>query len=356
MDTIQEYDVVIVYEENIVEAASDTSYRGHTPFARKSMRYSYNETYEYFLQYCKRVGLRAAFASTADVIEGGSFSAVWVYNKKWKRVRTEATARIIFDKFSNREVQNAKVTALLEDNAQQAPLFHNSAIRELFDNKIKTYKKFTAFAIPTVTIDVESTTAIDSAKKRLKKIIQQHPHSTDFTNEFVLKDTYGAGGENVFKVSETKDIEHIGKQDTSIEYLLQPLIAASGFVFTTYRGNIDLRLIVCDGAVVQCYIRVPQEGGFKANASSGGEVVYIPLKEIPKGVLEMAKNINTRLPVKDAFYALDFIKSSDGNVYLIEGNITPGLIWFNAIDERKAKKLMRVIIDSMKVTIREKGN
>ncbi len=351
MEEVEEFDAVIVYDGFIAEGASDTEYTEQSPFSKNGGHYSYNECYEYFLGYCKTIGLRAAFVSTYDITDSGKFSAVWVYNKKWQLINKTASTKIIFDKFSNLETYNAKFNTKLRSNNNEYIFFHNQRIREVFDNKLKTYKTFTEFAIPTVKISVESGVGIIAAKEKLHNKMIVHEYPGDFTDSYVLKDQYGAGGANVFKVTNDTKLQSIGNRDISILYILQPLITASGFKFSKLRGNIDLRVIVCSGKITQCYIRIPKPGEFKANASSGSTVVYVPLTNIPKGVLRMAKNINDQLPVNDGFYALDFIKSSTGHIYFIKGNITPGLIWFNDEDEVYAKELMRLIIDNLALRI-----
>lgn len=348
------FDVVIVYEGEIARAASDSEYTGKTPFALGTKYYSYNETYEYFLDQCRIEGLTAAFATTHDISANGKFSAVWVYDKKWERLHQPSDASIIFDKFSNLESYNEKYKKLLYANTTGVEVFHNQRIREVFDNKLKTYQSFTTSAIPTVKIDVRTEQGISNAKKKLVKLSQSHKNFRDFTDEFILKDQFGSGGNHVYKVSKNQLIQRIGMRDTSISYILQPLIEATGFQLKGHTGNMDLRIIVCRGQVFQCYIRIPQEGEFKANASTGSAVEYILLSEIPKDVLAMAQHIRSALPVHNGYYALDFIKSEHGNLYFIEGNITPGLIWFNDIDEMHAKELMCSIIQQLQYLVSNK--
>ncbi len=346
---VKQFDVVIVYDKAIAEGASDGTFRGRTPFSRTGKYFSYNESYQYFLTYCKRIGLKAGFASTGDIGPDGIFTAVWVYDKKWKRLKQSVTASVVFDKFSNHETVNAAYDARLKKNSGRNRYFHNQKIRALFDDKLKTYNLLSAFAIPTVQIDVESKEAVNAAKSRLGIQTDEHTHTTDFTETYVLKDQFGAGGIDVHKVRATSEFVAIGRADTSVSYIAQPMIVADGFTFVEHEGFVDLRVIICNGDITDCYIRIAKPGEFRANAHRGGTVEYVDLKDIPKGVTAMSKAVNALLPVQDGFYALDFIKSSAGNLYLIEGNITPGLNWYNTKDEKQAKSLMRNIVDKIKV-------
>lgn len=261
-------------------------------------------------------------------------------------------ARIIFDKFSNQETYNAKYDARLRANPNGVRYFHDARIREIFDNKLKTYIAFSEYAIPTVKINLDTEEHITFAKNKLHATLS-HNHFTEARSEsFVLKDKYGSGGHNVFKINTHTKLKPIGKRDESISYVLQPFITASGFTFTDYSGNIDLRVIVCNGEIMQCYIRIPKQNEFRANASQGGTLIYIDVDSIPADVVTMARAINADLPVHDGFYALDFMKSSTGHLYFIEGNSTPGLNWYSNEDEHYAKQLMRMMIQKIKTMLR----
>ena len=99
---------------------------------------------------------------------------------------------------------------------------------------------------------------------------------------------------------------------------------------------------------MQSYVRTPEKGNFKANASLGATLKYIPTEKIPKDIKKMSNRINNRLTGENVFYALDFVKSDSGNLYFIEGNITPGLNWYDPEDEIRTKKLIRLIVKSLK--------
>lgn len=347
--SVQQFDVVVVYDGLMVEGASDTAYRGRTPFARTGEYFSYNQSYEYFLKYCKKVGIRAAFASTVDITSDGIFTDVWVYEKKWKRLRQQVDAKIVFDKFSHMNTFNKKYDAKLKKNPHGVRYFHNPFIREIFDNKLKTHAIFSQITIPTTEIDVQSSRTIADSIDALHAQIRQHKNADDFGKSFVLKDQYGAGGMHVYKVKKAAELLKIGLEDALISYVLQPFIIANGFAFQNHPGSIDLRVIICNGKITDCYIRIAKKGEFRANASCGGEVEYIDTKKIPREVRKMTTLINSMLPIQDGFYALDFMKSSAGHLYFIEGNSTPGLTWFNAKDERQVKRFMRGLIEKIQV-------
>jgi glutathione synthase/RimK-type ligase-like ATP-grasp enzyme len=231
-------------------------------------------------------------------------------------------------------------------NAPKPPLiFHSQTIRTLFDDKLKTYSKFPRYTIPTVKIGHLTKTNIKKARNILRSICNKHPYREDFNSVMVLKDQFGIGGNNIFKITSNLAGAPLG---SSIYFLLQPFIKNSGFNITQCTESSDLRVIICDNTIVQSYIRVAKKREFRANAQQGGKVVYLNLKQIPNDVLAMIEKIKKGLPKKINLCALDFIRSNSGHLYFVEGNTNPGLIWFDKSDEKKAKQLMRLIVKKLK--------
>ena len=98
----------------------------------------------------------------------------------------------------------------------------------------------------------------------------------------------------------------LDKKDKKIlSYIVQPFINCNnGFSFGKYCGVIDLRLIFLNHKIVQTYIRIAKKGKFECNEHQGGNLVYIPIKIIPKDVLTMTrkiiKNLHTKSDLKQS--------------------------------------------------------
>lgn len=351
MNTPLKFDVIVVYNPNLAHSAADTSYTESAPFAQASSYANCNISYYYFLHACQRAGLRAAFATTKDICGAGSFKAVWTIQKKWQRTLQLAHSHVVFDKFSPAAKKHQAKTAVLLSRPNQVTLFHNPVIRELFDDKLKTYQFFPNYAIPTVKIDLSSTKTIAIAQQSLQTLLNNHPHKLDFTNALIVKDRFGMGGNNIYKITDTSALLSLGQLKNAISFIIQPFINLSGFSFGHYSGNIDLRVIICNNAIVQSYIRIAQPGEFRANAQQGGKVVYLTKAMIPAEMRTMVSAILEKIEDKQAIYALDFIKSAAGNLYFIEGNTGPGINWFNPIDERRAKQLIRLMVKNIKTLV-----
>ena len=110
-------DFLVIYSNKDAHSAADQSYAGLAPFAGRSTAASCNRSYAYLLKYAKRLGLRAGFATVADISGTGTVSSYWIYTTTWKRVVHPATTAVVFDKFSNvGHANDAAMKELLGDS------------------------------------------------------------------------------------------------------------------------------------------------------------------------------------------------------------------------------------------------
>ena len=365
---IKPYDVIVVYSEDIANSAIDKQYREKSPFSSKGSYGIYNDSYRYFLLQCKEIGIKAAFATSKDIIGSGLFQSFWTYDKEWVRNYGKAYSRILFDKFTPVTIKQENKLKLFT-SSKSVYTFSNKKLKDIFQNKLNTYKYSKEFAVPTVEITNPSKREIVLAKTRLDKLLKKHRYRVDFNAGYIIKDTTGAGGFKIFKVDfdkcsfkEIRKHYELDKKDNKLlSYILQPFINCDkGFVFGKYRGLMDLRVIILNNKIVQTYIRIARKGEFISNEHQGGNLVYIPIKIIPKYVLTMTrkiiKKLDTDLNLKHSLYALDFIRSNNGNLYFLEGNTTPGIDWNprKKINEIKSKELINLIVNEIKSIIQEK--
>jgi len=357
----QVFAVVILYSEISTHSARDRSYKENSPFSARGRLDVYNDSYGYFLLECKKRGLKAAFVSSADIIGPGLFQSYWTFDKKWKRNYGQAYADLIFDKYSPATVYQKKKMARLI-STKSVNIFNNQKLKDIFRDKLNTYQNFDRCTIPTVSIKDFSKHKIFSAKRKLDKLSGAHKYKADFGEKYILKDQKGASGRKIYQI----DFEHLKfidiwrqykidkKNKTGFSYVLQSFINCDrGFVIGKYAGLIDLRVIVLNNEIIQTYLRIAQKGSFLCNEHQGGELVYITKSDIPSDVLKMAgkiiRQIKLKLNAKHCLYALDFIRSNNGNLYFIEGNSNPGLDWDHRkkINEIKTKKLIRLIVGEL---------
>lgn len=349
MDQITTFDLLIVYSERIATSANSLSKNVTAPFSKESGNESYNLVYSYFLKTCQKNNLKTAFTTSADIVGAGKCQSYWLFKKnQWIKVRESGYSKVIFDKFSPTN-QKIKASRNLLFSSRKVKPFNNPYLFNLFFDKQKTYKKLNKFSIPTVTIKNCTRKSINYACKTLKEIVKRHPYKDDFSDEIIMKDRFGAGGINVykFKVDQTKKIVESLKKHNKKSFIIQSFIGFDkGFSYKNSPVLTDIRLIYLGGKIIQTYIRMAKAGEFRCNEHQGGTLKYIPKSQVPTNVFLTSNKIAEVLNKKSSLYALDFIISNNGNVYLLEANTGPGLDWNLSIKENEieAKKLMRIII------------
>ena len=364
------FDLIVVYSGSIAKSAGDGLYSEEMPFPAKGRRKIYNDSYSYLLSKCKKLGLTAAFATSNDIIGPGQFQSFWTFDKTWIKNQGIAHARVIFQKFSPSTKKQKQQFRLLADS-RSVYLFNVQKLKDVFQDKLNTYKLFQEFAIPTVELNDLSPRSIASAKKKLDLLLENRKYQNDINENYIIKDKTGSGGYKIYKVKfdgqrmiEDEEMIRQLKFDQNKKrlsaYIMQPFISCqNGFDFEKHRGLIDLRVIVLNRYIIQTYIRIAKKGNFKCNEHQGGNLVYMPISSIPENVFTMSQAIieklNSELNLKHSLYTLDFIQSTNANLYFIEGNDGPGLDWDHAkkINERKSKELIDAIVNELKIIVQE---
>lgn len=350
MTNTNTFDVLVVYTESVATSASSKKINNTSPFALSQDRTHYSIAYAYFLKQCRNLGLKAAFTTSLDIIGPGTCKSYWEYKSgKWIKLEKNGFAPIIFDKVSPlRKSLKEKRDLLFSKNISKP--FNNKELLILFNDKLKTFKRLSDHTIPTVNITLK--TVINSII-RLDKIIAGHKNSEDFATNFILKDRFGAGGTDIYKIgiNPIKEITKILKSFPQVSFILQPFANFDeGFSFNDVKGYTDIRIIYSQGKIVQRYIRTAKESDFRCNEHQGGKVSYIKSKLIPESVSKASKAILKILDNTNSLFALDFIVSNNGNAYFLEGNINPGIYWgIDSLEDKiNTKKLINVIVKEIK--------
>lgn len=343
------FDVLVVYTENVATSSSSKKFGNSSPFALAVDREHYDIAYAYFLMQCKRAGLTAAFTTSSDIIGPGKCKSYWEYmNKSWLKVNEQGFAPIIFDKVSPLSVKLAYKRDILFSNEKAQP-FNDRELLLLFNDKLKTFKKLGDHTIPTVNITLKTVT---NSILKLNSLIAQHKNHHDFTTEYILKDRFGAGGIDIYKIdmNPVEEISRILKSNKNVSFILQPFARFDeGYTYKKRRGYTDIRIIYSQGKIVQRYIRTAKEKDFRCNEHQGGSVIYINSSQVPECVTAASKAILMILDSENSLFALDFIVSNGGNAYFLEGNINPGIYWgLNSYEDKiNTKRLIRVIVKEL---------
>jgi glutathione synthase/RimK-type ligase-like ATP-grasp enzyme len=342
-------DVLVVYTENIATSASSPLKGNIMPFSLAHEREQYSAAYAYFLKMCEKNNLSAAFTTSADIIGPGTCSNYWEYrNSKWEKMNEHAFAPLIFDKVSPLRKDSIHSRRVLFAKGIAKP-FNDTSLLSLFNDKLKTYTDLSGFTIPSVPI---TSTTTERAILDIKKLISQHKNKDDFSEELILKDRFGAGGIDIYKINTNPTVQllKILKQKKDISFILQPFLKFDkGYSYKDLKGFTDIRIIYSQGKIVQRYIRTAKKSDFRCNEHQGGKVKYIDQAAIPKSVIDLSNRLLKTIN-KKALFALDFIVSNNGNAYFLEGNINPGIYWGknSAEDKINTKKLINVIIKELR--------
>jgi hypothetical protein len=346
------FDVLIVYNEKFSSSSSNNAIENKTPFSDKFDNESYNIVYGHFLEVCEKFKLKVAFTTSADIVGMGLCKSFWSYkNKKWSKNNSLCSSKLIFDKFAPTNKGIASRRDLLFSSKKIKP-FNEAGLFNLFFDKQETYNELSKYSIPTISLEENNLESINNACSALAELTSQHPHAKDFSSDIVMKDEFGAGGENVykFKSKQFKEILAITLKNSKVSFIIQPFVKFDqGFSYHNAPATTDIRFVYLSGKIVQSYIRIAKNGDFRCNEHLGGALTYLPLEEIPQKLVAKANIISKILNDKSSLYALDFVISNNGNVYLLEGNSMPGLDWNMSLkdNEIKAKKLIELVVKEM---------
>ena len=230
--------------------------------------------------------------------------------------------------------------------------FSNPHLFNLCFDKQKTYNKLRKFSIPTVTIKGATRKGVTEAYKTLTEKVAIHPHKDDFSDEIIMKDRFGAGGNNVYKFKASQRLKMIAvmKKHKKKSFIAQPFVKFNkGFSYKNSPVSTDIRMIYFGKKIVQTYIRMAKPEEFRCNEHQGGLLKYLPVREMPPKVVAFSNDIAKILNERSSFFTLDFIISNTRNVYLLEANTGPGLDWNLKIKENEieAKKLIRLVVKEL---------
>lgn len=352
MSTTKKFDVLVVYNEMSATSATCKDDNIRSPFDRIPDHKQYNRAYAFFLKTCSDNNLEAALSTSADIIGPGLCKSYWLYqHKKWTKVNKKCYSQLMFDKISPISRQSAKRKLLFSDSKIHS--FNNSELCILFSDKQQTYDSFKEFSIPTAAIEKNTRASVHQALVSLKELLATHPQPEDFSDKFVLKDRFGFGGDGIFSIDAHNAADQILlylSTNKNIRFVLQPFAQfKNGYQYQNYRGFIDIRVIYMGNKAIQAYIRIAKPNEFRCNEHQGGTVEYIVIKDVPTNVINVANKMLETLDNNGTLCALDFIISDSGNVYLMEGNINPGIYWNASMkdDERMSKQLIRVIVKEL---------
>lgn len=159
----------------------------------------------------------------------------------------------------------------------------------------------------------------------------------------VVKTLNGALGIGVFLLESRSAFQDlmdlVGETNPNLQLIFQKFVSVS-------KGR-DLRLVVVDGEVVAAMERRAQDGGFKANYSSGASVhEFIPDQEAIDIALKTAEVLNIDIG------GIDLLFKEGGGYTICEANTFPG---FKGLEKASGVNVAGKILEAMQRQLAKNG-
>ena len=159
----------------------------------------------------------------------------------------------------------------------------------------------------------------------------------------VVKTLNGALGIGVFLLESQSAFQDlmdlVGETNPNLQLIFQKFVSVS-------KGR-DLRLLVVDGEVVAAMERRAQDGGFKANYSSGASVhEFVPDQEAVDIALKTSEVLNIDIG------GIDLLFKEGGGYTICEANTFPG---FKGLEKATDMNVAEKILEAMQRQLDKKG-
>ncbi|MCK4521757.1 MAG: ATP-grasp domain-containing protein [Nanoarchaeota archaeon] len=213
-------------------------------------------------------------------------------------------------------------------------LINNPYLDEIGWDKYLTYKIFMKYMPDSFLVN---------NKQELEKAVEKIK-----TEKVVLKPRHGSRGWHI-KVIDKKDLpDKIEKNTLAMEFI----DTSKGIKSLGIKKRHDFRVLIVDGKIDHCYVRIPKKGSFLANCAKGASKIFIANDKIPKEVVKIVKKVDDRFKkYKPRVYTIDFLFDKGKKPYLIEFNSQPGAFYYDNHEEIRARyfeNIFKAIKDYLK--------
>jgi len=234
----------------------------------------------------------------------GVFNGVWLFtNGIFERLKKEVKMDLVFDWVGDLEFPPKEFDGLRVVNTRK--------FKELTCDKWAAYKILEEYMPKTLWVGPSISLRVNR-ENLLDKIS---------TENIVLKPYNGLRGKGIFIGSKDKFKEFKPeKEDT--KFILQEFVDTSNGIPGITPGKHDLRIVVVNGKVVWCHVRVPALGTFLANAAQGGNLTEVDYEAVPESVKKIVRAISKKLydEYDNPVFSLDFGINEKGIPLIFEIN------------------------------------
>ena len=297
------------------------------PFEQESL----NDAYAHWCTVCREAGFELLIAGKGD-IEGKTLTNAWSFAKRWTRLPS-AQVHVLMAKLRHGSEADAIIARA---EAAGAVLTNDPKLNALFNDKHASYERY-AEQIPISLLARDR----EEAEHRIGELRAMDLHP-DLDPEIIfVKPRYGSEGRGI-RIVTGNDFSMLGGEGA---WIVQPRIRASmrfrSFMLDT---AYDIRIVMANDEICKAYLRIAREG-LISNAARGGNILYIPLEQIPCDTQGLCHGIDATLTgFGERVYSIDFVIGESGKPWVIEMNGQPAVSFneHNDQDIREKKRFHRV--------------
>ena len=218
------------------------------------------------------------------------------------------TEKTTLDKLT--KVHNVTVDTVFnrtDFHGQDVVTINDPFVHHVGTDKIATYEYFGEFQ--PYSIACASRQEVDAAFERIAG------------DNIVVKKPVSHGGYDVLIGRKTDILRQLPAE---YPLLVQEFLDTSEGIDGHVEGVHDLRLAVCGGEIISCFIRKAKAGTFHSNVAQGGELSYVKMADVPEEPVAMARSIDQVFAAYPRYYSVDCVKTRQG-WKLIEINALIGM-------------------------------
>jgi len=241
-----------------------------------------------------------AYVLTRKTYQGDSvFDGVWQFSQgKFNIVKDSVKIDLVYDRVGG---------VAFPPKSDPMLVVNRRDFKILAWDKWKTYKEIGGFMPKTFWVG-----EIQNAARLIGQVE---------TRNIVLKPYNGLMGKGIF-IGPKEDLNNFGPDRLDRKYILQEFVDTSHGIPGLTPGKHDLRIVVINGEVVWCHIRVPKEGKLLANAAQGGTLTEIDYKKVPGSVKKIVAEVSGKFykEYDNPIFSLDFGINEEGSPKIFEIN------------------------------------